>query len=93
MNSNFEQASERIKNINWENNGMDKPSYAILVTEFIRRGNIFLDFNSKDDNRRAVFNAAEIINFNTPASIKEECNKLVNANVDWLTEYLCTFYL
>ncbi|MEY8747012.1 hypothetical protein AB9M62_48600 [Bacillales bacterium AN1005] len=93
MNSNFEQASERIKNINWENNGVDKPSYAILVTEFIRRGNIFLDFNSKDDNRRAVFNAAEIINFDTPAHIKEECNGVVNANVDWVTEYLCAFYL
>ncbi|WP_217266815.1 hypothetical protein, partial [Paenibacillus tianmuensis] len=36
LNSNFEQARERIKNLNWESNGMDKPSYAILVTEFIR---------------------------------------------------------
>ncbi|ETT30261.1 MULTISPECIES: hypothetical protein [unclassified Paenibacillus] len=93
MKSNFEQAKKKIMNMNWKNNGIDKPSYIILVTEFIRRGNIFLDFNSKDDNRRAVFNAAEVINFDTPAHIKEECNALVNSNVGWVTEYLCTFYL
>lgn len=93
MNTNFKQANERIKNINWENKNVDKPSHAILVTEFIRRGNVFLDFNSKDDNRRAIFNAAEIINFDIPAQIKEECNKLLNLNLDWVTEYLCTFYL
>lgn len=93
LNSNLEQAKERIKSINWESNTMDKPSYAILVTEFIRRGNIFMDFNSKEDNRRAVFNAAEIINFDVPVHIKEEFNKLVNEDIDWVTKYLCTFYL
>lgn len=93
MSSNFKQAKERIKNIHWESTGIYKNSYAILVTEFIRRGNIFLDFNMKDDNRRAVFNATEIINFETPIPIKEEINVLVNVNVDWVTEYLCAFYL
>lgn len=93
MKTNFEQAKERIKNINWENTVLDKPSYAKLVTEFIRRSNIFLDFNSKDNNRRVVFNAAEVINFDIPDGIKEECAELLNVNVDWITEYLCTFYL
>ncbi|MGO4532716.1 hypothetical protein AB4Z30_26835 [Paenibacillus sp. 2TAF8] len=93
MNSNFEQARKRIKNINWDNKSLDKPSHTILVTEFIRRGNIFLDFNSKDDNRRAVFNATEVIDYEIPAHIKEGCNGLIEANVDWITEYLCTFYL
>lgn len=93
MKFNFEQVRERIKSINWESTGKDKPSYSILVTEFIRRGNLFLDLNSKDDNRRTVFNAAEILNFNIPFHVKEECSGLVNGNVDWVIEYLCTFYL
>lgn len=47
----------------------------------------------KDDNRRAVFKATEIIDLETPVHIKEEINLLVNVNVDWVTEYLCAFYL
>ncbi|NPC93892.1 hypothetical protein HOO54_17135 [Bacillus sp. WMMC1349] len=93
MNTNFQLASERIKNINWENKGVVKPFHPVLVREFIRRGNIFLDFKFKDNNRRAVFNAAKEINMEIPDHIKEKCTELVNVNIDWVTEYLCTFYL
>ncbi|MEK3876428.1 Imm3 family immunity protein [Paenibacillus sp. FSL M7-0420] len=93
MKTNLEQAKERILGIDWKIVSVDKPSHVILVTEFIRRGNMFLDFNSKDNNRRAVFNASEIIDFRMPDSIKEENSRLLSVQLDWTTEYLCDFYL
>ncbi|MFD2408566.1 hypothetical protein [Paenibacillus rhizoplanae] len=93
MKTNFEQAKKRILNIDWNLVSIDKPSHVILVTEFIRRGNIFLDFNSKDNNRRAIFNASEIIDFSMPETIKEENSRFISVNLDWTTEYLCDFYL
>ncbi|MFC6652230.1 hypothetical protein [Paenibacillus rhizoplanae] len=89
MKTNFEQAKKRILNIDWNLVSIDKPSHVILVTEFIRRGNIFLDFNSKDNNRRAIFNASEIIDFSMPETIKEENSRFISVNLDWTTEYLC----
>jgi hypothetical protein len=41
----FEKARMRIKNINWDYEGVDKPSYFVLITEFLRRETLFLDFN------------------------------------------------
>lgn len=93
LNSNVEQAIRRIRNINWENKSVDKPSFEVLVTEFIRRGNVFLDSISKDDNRRAIFNATEIVQFEIPDHIKEHYVEQDNINIDWVTEYLCNFYI
>lgn len=90
---NFEKAKKRVRNINWEIKNYDKPSHAVLVTEFIRRGNIFLDSNSIGDNRRAIFNAVEIIQFDVPSHIKENYIEQDNVNIDWVVEYLCTYYI
>lgn len=90
---NFEKAKKRVQNINWEIRNYDKPSHAVLVTEFIRRGNIFLDSNSIGDNRRAIFNAVEIVQFDVPSHIKENYIEQDNSNIDWVVEYLCTYYI
>ncbi|MBN3522630.1 hypothetical protein [Paenibacillus apiarius] len=84
----IEKSRARIRNINWNYENSDKPSSYVLVSEFIRRGNDFLDFHSKDNNRRAVFNAAEIAVGDLAINIKEICPELDQVDGDWVTEYL-----
>ncbi|URZ02147.1 hypothetical protein [Clostridium felsineum] len=90
----FDQALARIEQINWNNSYRNKPSYSILVHEFIRRGNIFRDIYDKENTGRlAVFSAAHIIN----ASISEDVQRLIKdknlIKYGWTMAALCEYYL
>ncbi|WP_145921932.1 hypothetical protein [Paenibacillus sp. O199] len=63
----FEKAVQRIINIDWNVRRQDLPSHALLVTEFINRGNIFRDVYCPDNKiRKPIYSAAQII------GVKEE---------------------
>lgn len=73
----------------------NQPSHRELVAEFIRRGNLFLDYMNQDqENRRAVFNAPELVNAHIPVSIKDNYNDTIEKIPGgWVSKYMCTFYL
>ncbi|WP_340013878.1 hypothetical protein [Paenibacillus sp. FSL K6-1318] len=63
----FEKSVQRIINIDWNFRRQDLPSHALLVTEFINRGNIFRDVYCPDNKmRKPIYSAAQIID------VKEE---------------------
>lgn len=89
----FEEARKRIRNINWEYEDDFRPSHPTLVAEFIRRGNVFLDYiYYNPDNRRAVFSAAQKLGINLPIDIEETCTELNQIKLA-TTQAICTFYL
>ncbi|MGA8942086.1 MAG: hypothetical protein WB502_05125, partial [Thermoactinomyces sp.] len=89
----FEVARSRIKNINWDYLDRFRPSHSMLVAEFIRRGNLFLDYiHYNPDNRRAVFSAAQKLEIDLPIDIEETCIELKQIKLA-TTRALCTFYL
>ncbi|WP_052410004.1 Imm3 family immunity protein [Paenibacillus durus] len=93
MKKNFEEARTRIKNINWEYKVRNKPSHPVLVTEFIRSGNMFLDYNDYDpNNRRAIFSASLICKIDLPIDINGVCTELNEVKDGW-AKMICTFYL
>ena len=88
----FEAARSRIRMINWDYEDVYRPSHELLLKEYIRRGNQFLDFINKNPDRRiAVFSASDAIDANLPIDIEEYCTEL---NEIYGTAYsVCTFYL
>lgn len=88
------QALNRIEQINWNNTQENKPSYTILINEFLSRGNTFRDIYERENTTRlAVFSAAQIIN----ASIPEDIHAIID-NKDlvkhgWTMASLCQYYL
>jgi hypothetical protein len=93
MGQHFEKAKKRIKDIYWHYKDDYRPSHAVLVVEFIRRGNVFLDYCKKDCNRRvAIFSAAQVIGADLPIDMKEVCKEL-NVIGGGTALVICSFYL
>ena len=93
MNHFFEKARERIQKINWSYKEPSKPSHAILVSEFITHGNIFMDYCNYDpNNRRAIFSASKICEIELPIDAKSECIELNEIKDGW-AKMISTFYL
>lgn len=89
----FESARNRIKKINWEYKDEFRPSHPILVAEFIRRGNLFLDhIQYNPDSRRAVFSATQKLGIDLPIDIEKVCTELNQIKMA-TTRAICTFYL
>lgn len=92
MGQHFEAARKRIGKIDWEFEDIYRPSHAKLVSEFFRRGKIFLD--EMDSNKKpVVFRAAQVAGIDLPVNIKETSLELNQRKIGWLAEYFCTFYL
>jgi hypothetical protein len=88
------QAFTRIEQINWNDTQYDKPSYTILVHEFIRRGNIFRDVYDKDNTKRlAIFSAAQIINASIPKDIQRFIDDINLIKHGWTIKLVCEYYL
>ncbi len=90
----FNKAIQRIEDINWENVQDSQPSFELLVSEFIRRGNKFRDIYAPENKLRlAVFSAAEVINAEIPIDIEGIVDSLNLLKYGWTTRNLCMSYL
>lgn len=90
----FEEARTIIRNINWENEELNKPSHGILLYEFLRRGSQFYDFIDREPNKRlAVFSAADMCGIKLPTEIYEYCDELNDIKDEWLVKSACKSYL
>ncbi|WP_439741354.1 hypothetical protein [Bacillus pseudomycoides] len=80
----FENAIQRIKDINWDDVKKNQPSFELLVSEFIRRGNIFRDIYSPENKYRlAIFSAAETISAEIQVDIEGIVNDLNLLRYGW----------
>ncbi|PHA95894.1 hypothetical protein [Bacillus pseudomycoides] len=90
----FENAIQRIKDINWDDVKKNQPSFELLVSEFIRRGNIFRDIYSPENKYRlAIFSAAETISAEIQVDIEGIINDLNLLRYGWTARYLCKSFL
>ncbi|RJG21441.1 hypothetical protein [Paenibacillus thiaminolyticus] len=93
MNQALEKARFIVKNINWEFEEPNRPSHAVLLYEFLRRGSLFYDYINRDSSRPAVFSAAEMCNIKLPIDIYEICDELNQIKDECLVKSTCKNYL
>jgi hypothetical protein len=92
----FEKAVQRIINIDWNCRRQDLPSHALLVTEFINRGNIFRDVYCPDNKiRKPIYSAAQIIGVKEEVllHIQKKVEELELLKQGWTVEFLCKYFL
>lgn len=94
MNEKFEAARLTIKKINWGFQESNKPSHSKLLFEFLRRGSLFLDFLSVDENSRpAVFSASEKSDIHLSIDVVKICSELELIKNESLVKWTCLNYL
>ncbi|SFE60127.1 hypothetical protein SAMN04487969_104107 [Paenibacillus algorifonticola] len=92
----FEKAVQRIKNIDWSVRKQDLPSHALLVTEFINRGNVFRDVYCPENKmRKPIYSAAQIIGVEEKIllDIQKKVEELDLLKQGWTVEFLCKYFL
>ena len=90
----FQKSIKRLQDIDWVHRSDDKASLHILVSEFIRRGNVFRDIYEPDNKKRmAIFSAAQSINKPIEIDIDGILSHSGITNQGWTTQYLCKYFL
>ncbi|WP_138755907.1 hypothetical protein [Paenibacillus sinopodophylli] len=92
----FEKAVQRIINIDWSFRKHDRPSYELLVTEFINRGNVFRDVYCPENNmRKPIYSAVQVLGIEEKIriDIQKKVEGLDLIKQGWMVEFLCKYFL
>jgi len=93
MNKAFEEAKCIIRNIDWSHIEFKRPSYAVLLSEHLRRSSLFYDYFQKDSMRIIVFSAMELIDMQLPINKLDECTETLQNVKGIFVREVCTYYL